>query len=354
MRSLIRLLEFTQPYWRRSLITLLSLLSITALSLIVPALIKQVIDFGLGGDHPEFMPVAGLILIGIGLVRSGFNFVQRYNAEWLSQRMAYDIRNALNDRLQRLSFGYHDHAQTGQLLSRCTEDVTSVQRFVGYALLDLINIVLLMTGIVFIMFRTDAHLALLALIPIPFLGWFTVRFRLSVQPLFTRVQQALSGMSTVMQESLTGVQVVKAFAREPHEFKRFELRNQQLYDSRLRIIRNWGNVMPLMSFIIACSTAILLLFGGRQVIDGTLTLGDLAAFNSYVLMLAMPVQRLGWLVNIMSEAAAWSGRIYEVLDTRPDIQDAADAIELPALGGRVEVDCVSFKYAGTRPDLSDV
>ncbi|HEY4690538.1 MAG TPA: ABC transporter ATP-binding protein [Anaerolineae bacterium] len=344
MRSLIRLLTFSRPYWRRVIATTVCLILITLLSLIVPRLLRDAIDFGLAQGDAGLVATIGLGLIGIGLVRSVLNFVQRYTAEWLSHRLAYDVRDALYERIQRLPFAYHDHSQTGQLLARCTEDVSNVQRFVGFALVDLINILLLFAGVLVILFSANARLTLIALIPMPFLVAYTIRFGVVITPYFTRIDQALARISTVLQETLTGMQVVKAFARESDRRDRFATGNRELYDSRVKTIRYWANAMPLMQVFVIASTALVIGFGGQLVIDRRLTLGELVAFNSYVLLLSMPAQRLGWIVNMLGEATASAVRIFEVLDTPIAIADPPGAISLPPLRGRVEFDRVTFAY----------
>ena len=344
MKSLLRLLTFSKPHWLRIVITLVSLLAITLLSLIVPGLIRNVIDFGLTQGDVGTIGAIGLTLIGIAVVRSLLNFVQRYNAEWLSHRLAYDMRNALYERIQRLPFAFHDHSQTGQLLARCTEDVGNVQRFVGFALIDLINVTLLLGGIMWIMFSINVRLTLISLIPIPFMMLYTIRFGVVISPYFTRIDQALARISTILQETLSGVQVVKAFARESERKEKWVAGNRELFDSRVSTIRYWGSAMPVISMFIVASVALLLWFGGELVIAGELTLGGLVAFNAYVMLLAAPAERVGWIVNMLGEAQASAVRLFEVLDEPIAIADAPGATSLPALRGRVEFDHVTFAY----------
>lgn len=348
MRSLIRLTLFSRPYWRRIIITALSLIVITISNLFVPSLIRDVIDLGLVRGDTALVTSIGLVLIGIGAIRSALNFVQRYNAEWLSHRLDYDLRNALYERIQRLPFAFHDHSQTGQLLARCTEDVGNVQRFVGFALMDLINLVLLTVGITTILLATNVRLTLISLSPIPLLMLYAVRFGTRIAPYFTRINQSLARLSTILQETLAGVQVVKAFAREPGERSRFADSNHELYQHRLDTVRQWADAFPMMEMFIIFSTVLVIWFGGQEVLSGELTLGELAAFNAYVLLLAAPVQRLGFVVYIFGEASASSTRIFEVLDQPSVIRDAAEAVELPAIRGRVEFEHVTFAYE--RPD----
>jgi ATP-binding cassette subfamily B protein len=348
MNTLRRLIAYAGPHQKQLIITYICLTAVTGLNLIVPWLIKQVIDRGLGrGDH-AYMLQAALLIVGISLVRMGFSFGQRYGMEALGQLVAYDVRNAIYNHVQRLSFAYHTHAQTGQLMSRMSEDIGSVQRFVGGALLDALNILVLLVGIIAILLRLDWQLALIALIPMPFLGAFVYHFGQQMRPMWRSVSQEFAQVSAVLQENLTGVQVVRAFAREPFEIEKFDVANRDYMDTRLRTLRFWGSNFPFMMFLISLSTALILWFGGPEVMSGRLTLGTLVALNSYVLMLAGPVQRLGNIVNMTAEAMAAGDRIFEVLDTVPEIRDAPAAITLPTIAGHVRFEDVQFRYVDSK------
>ncbi|NOZ26466.1 MAG: ABC transporter ATP-binding protein [Chloroflexi bacterium] len=355
METLIRLIAYLRPHRRRLILTYFCLMAVTGLNLIIPWLIKQVIDIGLTRGEHRYLIHAALIVVGISLVRTIFSFGQRYGVQALSQWVAYDIRNQLYDHIQRLSFSFHTRSQTGQLMSRTAEDVNSVQRFVGMGLLDALNILLLLFGIIAILLRMNWRLALIALIPIPFLAVFVLYFARHMRPLWRQVQQQFAEVSSVLQENLTGAQVVRAFAREPFEMRKFDETNREYMKLRLRAIRFWGTNFPFMMFLISCSTALILWFGGPMVARGDVTLGTLVAINGYVLMLAMPVQRLGFIVNLTAEALAAGDRIFEVLDTPPEIHDAPDAIELPPVEGHVRFEHVDFQYPDDKyPALRDI
>ena len=354
MKVLGRLLGYLRPYWARVVLAAVSLVGETAMGLVVPWVIKQVIDVGLAQGDPTAIFLSALTIVGLGAVRSLFGFGQRYLSEWLSHRVAYDLRNQLYDRVQRLPFAYHDHTPIGQLISRATSDVESVQRFVGFGLVDGINTLLLAVSIIVILFRTNGELALIALAPLPLLVVVTIRFGRIIRPMFLGVHRQMGRVSEVIQENLVGIPVVKAFAREPYEMQKFDAVNRELLVRRLRLIRTWAANFPLMAVLISLSTALILWYGGRQVIAGRMTVGEVVAFNSYVVMLAMPVQRLGWIVNLTAMAMTAGQRIFEVLDTEPAIRNRPGAIVLPRLRGEVRFENVSFRYEGPaaplRPD----
>jgi ATP-binding cassette subfamily B protein len=333
---------------------LLSVLVVTATSLVTPSIIRQVIDEGLAQDNAGLLARAGLVIVGVGLARALFNFGRRYTAEWLINRTGYDFRNALYDKIQRLPFGFHDQAQTGQLMSRCTEDVTALSRFVGQGAVELLNVLLLLAGIAVLLFRESPVLTLIGLAPLAALLALTVHLGKLMGPLFLGVDQALGDVSAAVQENLSGVQVVRAFARERFETEKFAGANRKLWRARVRVVSTWGLFMPTMTILVMAATVLILWFGGRMVIAGTLTLGELAAFNAYLLLLGAPVQQLGFVVNASGEAVAGGQRIFEILDLPEEIQSPPDAAPLPALRGHVRFDDVSFAYRGSKRALRHV
>ncbi|MBI3241140.1 MAG: ABC transporter ATP-binding protein [Chloroflexi bacterium] len=354
MKILLRLLTSLRPYRWQVLGLLVCLLVVTAASLVTPSIIRSVIDDGIAQNNASAMLSAGLTIVGVGLIRSAFNFAKRYLGEWLINRTGYDYRNALYDKIQRLSFGYHDQAQTGQLMSRCTEDVSALSRFVGQGAVELINVAMLLAGIIFLLFRENVALTLIGLGPLIVLAGLTYYLGNMLGPLFLKVDQALGDISSALQENLSGAQVVRAFAREDFEKEKFALSNRNLFNARVKIVGTWGFFMPTMTVLVMASTALILWFGGNRVVGRTLTLGDLVAFNAYLILLAAPVGQLAFVVNSASEAVAGGQRIFEILDLPEEIASPVNARQLPPLGGRVTFESVSFSYRGERRALHDV
>jgi ATP-binding cassette subfamily B protein len=357
MEIILRLLRSLRPYRWQVAALLFCILAVTATSLVTPSLIRSAIDDGLAQNSPVALFSVGVTIAAIGLVRSLFNLGKRYLSEWLINLTGYDFRNALYDKIQRLSFAYHDQTQTGQLMSRCTEDVSSLSRFIGQGGVDLLNVALLAVGIVFLLFRASITLTLIGFAPLVALAGVTYYLGSIVGPLFYRVDQALGELSSALQENLSGAQVVRAFAREDFEKDKFAHANRNLYHARVRVVSNWGFFMPTMNILVMLSTALILWFGGRMVVEGTLTLGELVAFNAYLLLLAAPIGQLGFVVNSAGEAVAGGQRIFEVLDLIEEITSPATPMPLPTLTGRVTFDSVSFVYRsgnGERDALRDV
>ena len=348
MKHLLRIQIFLKPYFWQILATLLLLLVLTGLSLVVPRIIRSVIDEGLAQGETGYLVRSALLLLGLGLLSAVLNLGNRYWSEWIAARVGYDLRNRMYDHIQYLPFTYHDHAQSGQLISRCIEDVRSIERFAGGAVTDLIRFVLLSVGIITIMIIDNARLALIALLPIIPLTLMTANFGTKIGKLFFDVDNAVGDVSNRLQENVVGVQVVRAFAREPYETRRFETANKQVFQTWVYVIDEWSKIMPTTHWLTTVSVILILWFGGQMVMDGTLTIGAIVAFNAYILMLAEPAQQLTGLVNAGGEAAAGAQRVFEVLDTQPAIQSPANAYPLKTLRGEVEFRDVALKYQDER------
>ncbi len=334
-----------RPYVRQIGADLFLLLSVTGLGLIVPLILQNVIDDGLLRGDIGYLGRAALLLLGLGLLTAILNLAQQYLSAWTAARIGYDIRNSLYNRIQYLPFTYHDHAQSGQLISRCIEDVRSIQSFTGDSVIQLVQLLFMAVGVIAVLVSLNPMLAIVSLLPLIPMVMMTTDFGDRVTKLFYNVDFTLGTLSSRLQENVTGVQVVRAFAREPYEIDRFDEINKQYFDSRIKVLSEWSKVMPTTTLLITLGTILILLFGGQMVLQGRMTVGEVVAFNAYMLMLSAPVQQIAWLVNGMGEAEAGAQRVLEILEHEPEIQSPADAIKLPALRGRVEFDHVSLRYA---------
>ncbi len=324
------------------------------LNLIIPQILRVAVDVGLAEEQLIALVAAGALILVIGFVRGFAGFGQRYNGEWLTHRVAYDLRNRYYDRVQRLSFSFHNRSQTGDLMSRATSDISETERFTGIGLMDLIATVMLLIGVTVAMFLLNARLAAIALIPLPVLLAATIRFGGNIRPKFKRIQEQLAVLSTTMQESLTGIRVVKAFAREPHEIEKFDRDNRNWFKRRYTVIKMWANNWPFFNFTLSVSIFLLLWFGGPMVMDGMVTSGTLFAMITYVLMLNGPVQRMGFLVNLAATAGASAGRVFEIIDTPNEVIEKPDAKTISDGRGEIVFENVGFAYQIGRPILSGV
>jgi ATP-binding cassette subfamily B multidrug efflux pump len=355
MKYLFRLRSFLKPYRGQLVLNLALLLSTTGLSLVIPQIIQQVIDQGLKAGESLFLVRSALILLGIGALTAGMNLGQRYLTEWISAHVGYDLRNSMYDRIQYLPFTYHDHTTTGQLINRCIEDVRSVQSFAGESLVQFVQLGVLSIGILVILVLRNPFLALVSLLPLIPMAWMTTNFGRRITRLFYNVDNTLGNLSARLQENVSGVQVVRAFAREPHEIAQFDATNRSYFTARLKVNREMARVMPTTALLITLGTILILLVGGPMVLQGRMTVGELVAFNAYLLMLSAPVQQLAWLVNTSGEAEAGAQRLLEILDHEPEIRSAAGAIQLGPLQGQVEFRSVSLRYQDEKIDaLTDI
>ncbi|MFQ5420908.1 MAG: ABC transporter ATP-binding protein, partial [Anaerolineae bacterium] len=326
----------------------------TLLNLFVPQIIKDAIDNGLAAGEAAALFWAGGLILVIALVRGLAGFSQRFFGEWLTHRVAYDLRNDFYNNVQRLPFTFHDQSHTGDLMSRATSDIAETERFIGIGLVDLVATLVLLVGVIIAMLIESVSLSLLALAPIPVLVVAALRFGGTVRPMFKAIQEQIGALSATMQESLTGIQVVKAFAREPFELKKFDADNDEWFSRRFSLIQKWADNWPFFTFLVASSIFLLLWFGGPLALEGEITVGSLFALISYVLMLSGPVQRLGFLVNLAATAGASASRVFEMIDAPNEVADKPDAVVRDAIDGRVVFQDVSFAYDNGRPILQNV
>ncbi len=355
---LLRVLSFLKPYRWRMALALFSVFAATGFSLAMPQLIRWGIDYGIGGSgnkgDSSALALVAFAIIGAALMRGAFSFGQQYLGEWISQRVAYDLRNAIYNRLQRLSFAYHDKAQTGQLMSRATQDVESVRWYVQMGVIRFVYVIALLVVVLTIMLVSNWRLALVSWVFLPFIAWRSTSMAMSMRPLWLRVQNGLARLTTVLQEALTGARVVKAFGREQFENERFGREAHDLFDTSYKVSRVQALNGPLISGFSMLSLAVVLWYGGREVIADRLTIGELSAFLLYFGLLQMPVRSIGWIIMIFSRAGSSAQRIYEILDAESSVREKPEAVELTNPLGHVRFQGVSFSYDAISPVLREI
>ena len=273
-----------------------------------------------------------------------FAFLQTFTAERNSQSVAFDLRNELFGKIQSLSFSYHDRNQTGQLMIRATDDVEKVRLFIGQGLLMAVGAVILLSGTLIILFTTNVRLTLIALPILPIALLLFMFFGAKMGPMFSRIQFRLDKVNTILQENLAGIKVVKAFTREQSEQKKFGVAADNLMDQQIYVARLFSILFPFVILIASLGQALVLYFGGRQIIGGSLTLGEWQEFSLYLVFLFMPAAQLGMIITQMSQATASSTRIFEILDVENELVDKPDAISIPQVQGRVKFEDVTFRY----------
>ena len=354
-KSLIRSLKYLKPHLLTGIGGVLALLVSSGGSLAIPRLTQSVIDRGITLRNPRLVLTSAIAIVVISITRSVFTFLQGYLAAKTSQGVAFDMRNKLYSHIQHLSFSYHDKTQTGQLLTRATSDVDLVRTFVGTGLLQLLSAILLMVGSIVLLFGTNWKLTLIVLplmvATLPVFGLFAKKGR----PLFIAAQEKLASLNTRLQEAITGITVVKAFTREQHESKQFKSYNEELRNLQLRAAKIFAIGIPLIFSMANLSTLVLVWVGGRQVFSGALTIGELVAFQSYLMLTMFPILMLGGLVMSVASASAGAERIFEILDAESEVKEKPGAGILPQAEASVLFEEVTFKYAGMRePALQKV
>ncbi len=351
MKSVTRALVYLKNYWTTALGGAIALTLVSLANLATPQLLRLLIDRGITPLDMQWILWIALALVALALIKGVFNFLQGYWGEITSQGVAYDLRNAIFEKLQSLSFSYHDQAQTGRLMTRMTSDVELVRTFIGMGLLQLISALVLLIGSIILMFMMSWKLTLVVMLMIPFIVFIMGVFIRQIMPISKRVQQKLGSLNTILQENLAGKRVVKAFAREEFEKERYKIKNDELLDENINLVRLFSNLFPSIFFIANLAVVAVLWFGGFQVIDNQLSLGQLVAFTGYLGFLLMPMFIMGMIGASMSRAEASAQRIFEVIDAESEVQEKPGAISLPPIQGKVTFDQVSFRYIGAEQDV---
>lgn len=343
-----------RPHWARVLGSIVSLGLATCFALIVPWLLAWVIDTGLQhGQFSTLLLAAGAILLASSL-RGLFAYGQGYLSQALSNDVAYDLRNMLYNHLQTLSFSFHDESETGQLMSRMTVDIEAVRNFIPFGMLRAVVAVVYFGAVSAILFALDWRLALVTMVSVPVLIFLAIQVARRLRPTWLRVQNETGALGTIMQESLSGVRVVKAFAREPFEISKYEAKNRELRELNMSAMRLSAWNQPLMIFVINVLTALVVWVGGIAVVGHQLSLGVLVAVTTYMVLLNTPVRTFGFMVTWFMRGVSGGTRIFAVLDTPPEIVDAPGAIELQDVQGHVRFEHVSFAYSNGREVLHDI
>jgi len=349
MRTFWRTISYMRPYVAAVLFAYLCMLGIAGAGLAIPNQIGEVVDGGIMAGSRDALARGVLMVLGLSVLRAVLVFFQGYLTETVAQGIAYDQRNQLYEKLQRLSFSYYDQAETGQLLARATSDVEMLRRITGRGLLMLVNASITTLGTAVVLVLINPLLAAISLAAMPVLMLVVQRFAGEIRPLTLVAQNRLAMLTSRLEQNLRGLAVVRAFAQERAEIDRFEKENSTLHNDNVRVVTLRAVREPQMRVLADVSTVLLLWAGGYMVVGGGLTLGELVAFNAYLLNLVQPLRRFGWLTSMISSSLAAGERVYEILDLPEEVQDAPDAEPLPEVQGQVSFEDVTFGYLRSRP-----
>ena len=345
--ALVRALRFVRAYWAWALCGVLAVLAATAADLVSPQLLRRLIDVGITQNQPSVILNSSLLLVALAAAGGFASFLQGYFSARASHGAAFDMRNSIFDKLQRLSFSYHDRAQTGQLITRVTSDVDLVREFVGGGLVQAVSAILLLVGAIIFLLRLDPRLSVVALLVLPATIGVLFVFVRRLGPMFREFQVRLAALNTVLQENVAGVRVVRAFAREPYEIERYDEANRELLGQGLEVRRVVANAFPLLFSVGTIGVGLVTWAGSVQIVRGSLTVGSLVAFTSYLFLLLQPLFVLGFGAQQIARASASAERLFEILDAPEDVSENPGAAVLPRLEGRVEFRGVHLRYPGS-------
>ncbi len=350
MKIFRRLLGFLSPYRGGVISSLLLAAATMGVGVLVPFLVGRTIDdIRHGGD--SLWPLAGALLAA-GVLRLAFSVVRRLVAGRVSLGVEFDLRNLMYRHLQSLELEFFDTQQTGQLMSRSTVDLQSVRFFLGYGLIFMMQSLLTIVIAAGVMIAVNPELAAVALAPMPLVIWVAARYGRLNRPASQEVQQRIAELTADAEENVGGVRVVKAFAQEQRQMRRFDQSVRRVFDQSMVSTRLRAFYNPFIGFLPQLGLAAIIIFGGRQVIAGSISTGDFVAFYGYVLMLTGPMRMLGVSLGMAQRAVASGARVFEILDRAPRLTAPEGAPPLPPGGGRVQMKAVNFGYdaAGAQPE----
>jgi len=345
--SLLRSLKFVRAYRGFAALGVLAVLASAAADLVSPQILRHIIDAGISAGNTQVIYRGAAALVAVAFAGGIATFLQGYFTARASHGSAFEMRDAIFDKLQRLGFAYHDQAQTGQLITRVTSDVDQVRDFLGGGLVQIVSATVMLAGAVVLLLRMNVALAVLSFAVIPATVAVLVIFVRRLGPTFKVSQQRLAALNTVLQENVAGARVVRAFAREEYETARYDTANNSLLEQGLKVRRTVANAFPLMFSIGTIGVALVTWVGARQIVAGTLTVGELVAFTSYMFLLLQPLFILGFGAQQIARAGASADRLFEILDAPVELAERPDAVALPRLSGAIGFHDVHLRYPGS-------
>ena len=354
MQILKRLFKLLSPYWKTIIISALLLICRAGLELVPPLFQREIIDEVISARNLSYLGIMITALIGAyalnQLVQIGDNYVRHA----LGEKFIFDLRVRLYAYLQKMSLSFFERTSTGELMSRVTNDLSALEHFVTHgSALTAVDFMRLIGGAI-ILFVLDWRLASLVMLPVPILALAFRHYNTKIRPVYRRVRARLGDINAKLQDNLSGIRVIQAFAREDIEYRRFSRQSERYYRARVKGIRYWSIFFPAIRFFGAMGTVIVLGVGSLMVVKGQLSLGTLVAFIAYIATIYDPINRLTEVDNIFQEAIAAGERIFELLDEAMEVKDAPNAIELPVIRGQMVFDRVYFKYGSGDQVLHDV
>ena len=354
VRILGRLSCYLLAYKGSLLLVVVAFLASAALSLVPAWLVKHALDHFLHPDKAGWLWLSASAMFAAAILQGGTDFITRYLAESKGQQIVYQIRQQVYRHLMQLSFSYYDQSRLGDLMSRLTADAETLQSFFGFASVHIISNSLFLIGVLLVMLAWNTQMALLYLVLLPFIVFGITRYAFKVRPSFAKTRRVLGRLTEYLHEQLRGITVMKIFGREQDSLGGFARINQQYLAVNLAAGRVSAFWMPYVFVLIGLGTGLVIWFGGMRVISGAITLGTLVGFTTYIGMMMRPIRQTGMLTSQVLVAAAAAERVFEILDTQPEIKDEPDARDIPAVRGEVTYAGVCFSYDKQKTTQQDI
>ncbi|MDM8143306.1 ABC transporter ATP-binding protein [Megamonas hypermegale] len=344
MNDYKRLILFIKPYWKRLGLAIVCIVLSAAANLYVPWIIKDMVDKVLMDKDMMLLNIIAGGIVVVFLFRGIFYYGQSYLVSYIAQRVIIDVRELLYIKFQKLQLSYYEKKQTGTIMSYITNDVAALQAALVDSLIEMVTELSILIGSLIMMFYLDWKLSIVTLVVVPVIGQAMKVFGRKLKMSGALIQERTAEITSLLQESISGVRVVKSFAREDYEIKRFQNQNDLNFRANMKSVQLSSLLTPTVEFLAAVIVAVILWFGGYQVVNGALTAGALVAFLTYAVNLANPVKRISRVYGTINKAMAAAERVFNVLDTEEELKDKPNAIELPKISGTVKFDHVSFGY----------
>jgi ABC-type multidrug transport system fused ATPase/permease subunit len=353
-RKVRRLLALLKPYRARVAVMFVALVLATGAALVPPYLAGRAIDDGIRNGDTGALTVIAIAFVAAALVYWGATYLQTYLVSWVGQRALQDLRLDLFSHLQKLSVGFYSRNKAGVVISRLTNDVQALDQLVTDGIVTLFSSTLTLIGTAVILAFLDPGLALVTFLSFPVLAVGSVAFRIASSGAYRLTREKIALVTAYLQETLSGVRIVRAFGQEPRHKQRFAELNDENRVANMKTVYLNAAYFPAVELLSAVATAVILIYGGNQVLDDKVTIGVLASFVFYLQTFFDPIQQLSQLYTTYQAGMAALDKIFDLLDEEPEIADAPDALELPALRGEIRFEDVTFAYNGAAPALSDV
>lgn len=350
----LRLLRYLKPYIPQTIMAVACMILATSASLYVPWIVRDVIDGVLVNKDITLLNAITVGIVVVFALRGFFVYGQTYLMAYISQKIVIDLREALFRHFQRLSVSYFDHSRTGKVLSYMTNDVGVLQGALAQNVIELSSESLALVGSLVAMFYLHWQLALLTLVTVPLVAQAMKIFGVKLRKASGTMQQRAAEITSVLQETIVSIRLIRLFVREDYEIGRFNRENENNFNAQMKAAQLSATLTPVIEFLAALAVTVIVWYGGHEVISGNLTSGSLIAFLVYAVNISNPVKRLGNVYGNIQRAVAAAERVFEVIDTLPEIQDAPDAIALPPVDGRVTFENVTFEYRPGEPALRNM